>query len=370
MNKDPSILKSHPFNKIFGNLPQDEFESLKKDIATRGIQTIIDITEDDVIVCGHQRVRACIQLGIKEVPVRILKGWTDDKIKEHLIKDNILRRQLTNAQIADAGAELEKIYVGRQGGDRGNQYTGGKEAKETSVPLGKTTDLVAKDFGISGKTYERYKTANVLVKETKNDDLKKKWQQGKIKAGVIIRTFKKQEQKTRIENQKIKQPTGKFDVIVIDPPWNYTQTHDPAVHDKRGLTDYPQIPTEELLKLKLPHKDDCVLWLWTTNAFMKDAYKCLEAWGFQDKTILTWDKQFLGAGYWLRNITEHCILAIKGKPYFNNTKWTTLITEKRTTHSTKPEIFYKMVNEICAGKKLDYYARKKREGWEVYGDEI
>lgn len=54
---------------------------------------------------------------------------------------------------------------------------------------------------------------------------------------------------------------------------------------------------------------------------------------------------------------------------------TTLISEKRTTHSTKPEIFYKMVEEICASKskkfrKLYYFARKKREGWDVYGDEI
>lgn len=71
-----------------------------------------------------------------------------------------------------------------------------------------------------------------------------------------------------------------------------------------------------------------------------------------------------------RNKTEHCLLGIKGKPYFNNTKWTTLISEKRTTHSTKPETFYKMVDEICAGRKLDYFARKKRDGWDVYGDEV
>jgi len=28
-----------------------------------------------------------------------------------------------------------------------------------------------------------------------------------------------------------------------------------------------------------------------------------------------------------------------------------------------------MVEEICAGRKLDYFARKKRDGWDVYGDE-
>jgi len=96
----------------------------------------------------------------------------------------------------------------------------------------------------------------------------------------------------------------------------------------------------------------------------------LEDWGFELKSILTWDKEHIAIGKWLRSQTEHCILAIKGKPYYNNTKYGTLIREKRTNHSTKPEAFYKMVEEICAGRKLDYFARKPREGWEVYGDEV
>ena len=89
-----SELKPHPFNALFGDLPKDEFDALREDIKQRGVQTIIDITEDNVIVCGHQRVRALTDLGIEEVGVRVLTGWTDDRIKEHLIKDNILRRQL------------------------------------------------------------------------------------------------------------------------------------------------------------------------------------------------------------------------------------------------------------------------------------
>ena len=36
----------------------------------------------------------------------------------------------------------------------------------------------------------------------------------------------------------------------------------------------------------------------------------------------------------------------------------------------KLDDFYLMVDNICAGKKLDYFARNKRKGWEVYGDEI
>lgn len=127
---------------------------------------------------------------------------------------------------------------------------------------------------------------------------------------------------------------------------------------------------QQIREIKLPAEENCVLWLWTTNRFLPESFNLLKEWGFELKSILTWDKQQIGIGRWLRSQTEHCLLAIKGKPYYNNTKYSTLLSEKRTQHSVKPEGFYKMVDEISAGRKLDYFARKKREGWEVYGDEI
>lgn len=79
-----------------------------------------------------------------------------------------------------------------------------------------------------------------------------------------------------------------------------------------------------------------------------------------------------------RKFKEDRIFSIetKGEEIFTNARLMILINERdiirepRTTHSTKPEIFYKMVDEICAGRKLDYFARKKRNGWDVYGDEV
>jgi len=29
-----------------------------------------------------------------------------------------------------------------------------------------------------------------------------------------------------------------------------------------------------------------------------------------------------------------------------------------------------MVDKICYGNRIDIFARKKRKGWEVYGDEV
>ena len=112
-----------------------------------------------------------------------------------------------------------------------------------------------------------------------------------------------------------------------------------------------------------------VLWLWCTNAFMREAYQCLDAWSFKEKTILTWDKEKIGLGDWLRNVTEHCIMAVRGHPVVSLTNQTTIIREKRREHSRKPEAFYSLVEALCPGSKLEMFARQSRRGWASWGAE-
>jgi N6-adenosine-specific RNA methylase IME4 len=75
----------------------------------------------------------------------------------------------------------------------------------------------------------------------------------------------------------------------------------------------------------------------------------------------------MGVGKWLRSQTEYCIMAVKGKPLINLTNQTTVLNAKNTGHSTKPMEFYNMVDNLCIGRKLDYFARDKKEGWDNYG---
>ena len=76
--------------------------------------------------------------------------------------------------------------------------------------------------------------------------------------------------------------------------------------------------------LSLAH-DDCVMWLWTTNLHMREAFGVLDAWGFRHVTIVTWAKDRMGFGLWLRNQTEHCLFAVRGKPIVNLTTQTTIL---------------------------------------------
>jgi N6-adenosine-specific RNA methylase IME4 len=195
-------------------------------------------------------------------------------------------------------------------------------------------------------------------------------QEGKAATLKVARQLSAiEEQREAIESGAVTLPDGVFEVIVIDPPWPYgTAEH---YNDKgfRGTTPYPEMPMEDLFKLELPSADDCVLWLWTTARFIEEACQLCRAWGFEKKNVLTWDKQEMGVGHWLRQSTELCLFAVKGKPKILRHDVRTLLSARRREHSRKPEEFYGLVESTCIGRRLDYFSRESRPGWEQFGNE-
>jgi len=163
-------------------------------------------------------------------------------------------------------------------------------------------------------------------------------------------------------------PEGKFEVIVIDPPWPYGTGYDSET--RRVGSPYPEMSIEDIAKIEVPAFDNCVLWLWTTHRFLRDSFDLLEDWGFEYKLTSVWNKEKLGMGRWLRCQAEFCLLGIKGSPEWNLTNERDIISEARREHSRKPEKFYEMVEKVCSGKKLDYFSRQERDGWAQFGNEI
>jgi N6-adenosine-specific RNA methylase IME4 len=161
-------------------------------------------------------------------------------------------------------------------------------------------------------------------------------------------------------------PQGSYDVLVLDPPWPYGER---SIPNRPGQAPYASLSLEEIGALPIASlaRPDCVLWLWTTNAFLRHAYTLLEGWRFEPRSILTWDKERPGAGDWLRGQTEHCVLASRGNPAINFRNHSTLIREQRREHSRKPEAFYQLVASCCNGTKLEIFARRQRDGWAVWG---
>ena len=128
----------------------------------------------------------------------------------------------------------------------------------------------------------------------------------------------------RLDGSEASQGTGSRAARLADRPVSSDRGR-PAVAVRELATDLPY-PTMAFEEIKaMPVRDiadeNAILWLWTTNAHLRVAFEVVEAWGFEYKTLLTWVKDRMGTGEWLRGQTEHCILSCAGKAGFR--KWRT-----------------------------------------------
>jgi N6-adenosine-specific RNA methylase IME4/ribosomal protein S14 len=164
---------------------------------------------------------------------------------------------------------------------------------------------------------------------------------------------------------------GPYRVASVDWPWPYeVRSEDPSM---RGVRPYPTMSIEQMCAFPIASimHWDSILWMWTTNLFMRHAYTVLDAHGFQERTVLTWDKGRFGNGDWLRGQTEHAIMAIRGKPIVTLTNQTTLLRAPWRGHSVKPREFYDLVESLCpAARFADLFSRyRHNDKWDCHGDE-
>ncbi len=88
-------------------------------------------------------------------------------------------------------------------------------------------------------------------------------------------------------------PNKKYNLIVIDPPWNVKKvTH----KDRPNQTemDYPTMSLDEIknLNIKSLAKDECWIFLWTTQKYLFKTKDVLEHWGFKHLNTAVWEKTF------------------------------------------------------------------------------
>jgi N6-adenosine-specific RNA methylase IME4 len=148
--------------------------------------------------------------------------------------------------------------------------------------------------------------------------------------------------------------------------------HDRATYGKaKPQRHYQTMTLDAIAALPVPDlaAERAHLWLWGINRSLGDAYALARGWGFEPMTLLTWCKTGApGVGYYLRNSTEHCLLATRGEPMVPAaalpTSW--YVWPKRR-HSVKPHEFFTLVEGISPAPRLEMFARTIRPGWDSWG---
>ena len=172
----------------------------------------------------------------------------------------------------------------------------------------------------------------------------------------------------------------KYQIIYADPPWRYGDwgKADPAIRPNTKVRPMPYatMTVEEIASFPVGQLADinCELYLWTTQRYLPDAFKVIAAWGFKYCQTLTWCKKprGLGQGGVYCPTTEFLLLARKGKmPKVRRIDSTWFLTKRpHNSHSTKPEDFQDMIEQVTYPPRLELFARRKRLGWDCWGNEV
>lgn len=164
----------------------------------------------------------------------------------------------------------------------------------------------------------------------------------------------------------------KYHILVVDPPWRLSKTRK-RVRPNQVEMDYPMMSLNEIkgLPISTIAADTSTLFLWTIDKYLHQSKEVLEAWGFKYHLTMAWDKTNGLAMFGFNRQTEFVLVGFKGKhDVFPRRKTVrTSFTAKSTRHSAKPDVFYDMLN-LLEGNKIDIFARQKRKGWHVWGNEV
>lgn len=134
---------------IFRDLSGDEYATLRDSIAEYGIITPLVVTQDNVLIAGHQRLRVAQELGLDTVPCVVRQVASDTELELLLIEDNVRRRHLSPYEFAKAVKRAYEL----------NGIRAGKPTNGNSLKLNELAD----SYGVSESEVRRARTLAELI---------------------------------------------------------------------------------------------------------------------------------------------------------------------------------------------------------------
>ena len=112
----------------------------------------------------------------------------------------------------------------------------------------------------------------------------------------------------------------KYNTIYADPPWQFQNRTGKVAPEHKRLTRYETMTLAEIKSLPVPEISDekAHLYLWIPNALLPEGLAVMDAWGFEYKGNIVWEKvrkdgmpDGRGVGFYFRNVTELLLFGIK-----------------------------------------------------------
>lgn len=171
-----------------------------------------------------------------------------------------------------------------------------------------------------------------------------------------------------------------YKAILADPPWRFTNRTGKVAPEHKRLNRYGTLSLEEIMEIpvSLAASDNSHLYLWVPNALLLEGLEVMKAWGFQYKSNIIWHKvrkdggpDGRGVGFYFRNTTEIVLFGVRGRmrTLAPGRSQVNVIRTQKQEHSRKPDEMYELIEKCSPGPFLEIFARGKRPGWDVFGNQ-
>ena len=373
-------LQFHRLADLFPLMEDDAFIALVADIRERGLLHPLTIL-DDQILDGRNRYRACLQAN---VAVRVAQYSGDDPLG-FVVASNLHRRHLDESQRAMVAAKLATLRSGVRSDRQGAQIcapTQNQAADMLHVARRSVQHAAAvRDRGTPElvRSVERGAIpVSVAAKvATLSADAQRQAVAEPDRAQHLVKRVVREQREQRLAEATLTASrelgTKRYGVIYADPPWRFEPYSVETGSDRAADNHYPTMTVNDIAEIELPVGPSCVLFMWATVPMLELAIKLMHRWTFEYKSACAWYKPQIGTGYWFRNQLELLLVGTHGDVPAPAMGYQPpqVITADRGAHSEKPDAFADMIAAMFPNvPKLEMFARTRRPGWDVWGNQL
>lgn len=174
---------------------------------------------------------------------------------------------------------------------------------------------------------------------------------------------------------------SKYATILADPPWQFANRTGKIAPEHKRLSRYGTMTLDEIKALPVAQisAPTSHLYLWVPNALLPEGLAVMQAWGFQYKSNIVWEKirkdggpDGRGVGFYFRNVTELLLFGVRGKnarTLAPGRRQVNFLATRKREHSRKPDEQYEIIEDCSPGPLLELFARGAQEGWTSWGNQ-